>query len=100
MTKNNPFREKNNGLKSKKGIKSFAWLSSALILLATAIVLAVTKNIQHVFAGLGIWCIDEAVAAGIFYKYAKDRKYLILLILLIAGACLCLFKWFYGINLL
>lgn len=100
MAKNNPFREKNAGLKSKKGIKNYAWLSSVLILLVTVVACVVTNNFHHAFAGLGILCIDLAAVAGIFYKNTKDRKNLGLLVLLIIVACLCLFKWFYGIELL
>ncbi len=100
MAKNNPFREKNSGLKSKKGIKNYAWLSSALILLVTAIALIVTKDFQLIFSGACALCLDLAAVAYVFYKNTKDRKMLIFMLVLIVIACLCLFKWMYGVQLL
>lgn len=100
MAKNNPFREKNKELKSKKGIKNMAWLSSALILFVTGLAVLFTKDLQVAFVGACVLCLELAVVSWVFYKNTKNRQTLILMILLLVAACFCLFEYIYATQLL
>ena len=100
MAKNNPFREKNNGLKSKKGIKNYAWITSILILICTVLGFVLTKKVVSAYIGGGLLSLNLSGVAGVFYKNTKSSKMLLCMILLIALACLCLFMSFYSVELL
>ena len=77
MAKNNPFREKNAGLKSKKGIRNYG-IYSTIVLIVVSIALAFLVNIDAGLIGAAVTFANLAYVAYVFLKNSNDNKYKLL----------------------
>lgn len=98
MAENNPFREKNAGLKSKKAIKNYALISGVILLVIAIAVYMITKSIYNAGLVAAVECGNLVYVSGVFHKNTRKPVYMILMIVFILAACVLLFLCFYAVQ--